>query len=314
MGADPDRAGGAPEGVHGVLVVDKPLGPTSHDVVAWARRALGTRAVGHTGTLDPMATGVLVMAVGEGTKLVPYLTSDEKAYDFELALGAETDTLDAQGAVVAEAPVPALDEAVVRAAIARFVGPQQQRPPAYSAIKVDGVALHARARRGEAVEAPLREVTVHALELRSLAPLRLHVRASKGFYVRSLGRDLARALGTLGHLTALRRVASGAFRIEQAVSGEALAAARADASLRPAIRARVLSLESAVEGGFVRLVLDAQGEADARVGKLVRAPLEVAEGTLVAMISTAGRLVAIGERRGDAFAVRRGFRAFPVDD
>jgi len=147
---------------HGVLVVDKPSGPTSHDVVAWARRALRTRAVGHAGTLDPMATGVLVLAIGEATKLVPYLTLDEKEYELELVLGAETDTLDAQGQVVAQAPVPSLDEAHVRAVAARFLGPQQQRAPVYSAIKVDGVALHRRARRGDVVEAPLRDVTAHS--------------------------------------------------------------------------------------------------------------------------------------------------------
>lgn len=297
----------------GVLVVDKPAGPTSHDVVAWARRALGTRAVGHAGTLDPMATGVLVLAVGEGTKLVPYLTLDEKEYAFELGLGRETDTLDAQGEVVAEAPVPLLDEAQVRATLSTFLGEQAQRPPAFSAIKVDGVALHRRARRGEAVDVPTRNVTVYALELRSLDPLAFRVRASKGFYVRSLGRDLARALGTVGHVTALRRVASGPFGLDQAVSGELLSKARKDESLRPMLASRLLSLETAA-ASFPQLRLDAQGEADARVGKLVHHPLDVPEGAVVAMISPGGALVAIGERRGDAFGVRRGFRSIAVDD
>ena len=299
--------------MHGVLVVDKPEGPTSHDVVAWARRALGTRAVGHAGTLDPMATGALVLAIGEGTKLVPYLTLDEKEYDFELVLGSETDTLDAQGAVVAEAEVPALDEETVRRVASGFVGPQQQRPPAYSAIKVDGVALHRRARRGEAVEAPLRAVTVHALRLRSLAPLAFSVRASKGFYVRSLGRDLARALGTVGHLGALRRTASGPFRVQDALPGALLSAARGDEALRPSVRARVMPLEQAVLG-MPRTTLDAHGAADARAGRAVRpVPASLEDGAVVAMLGPAGELVAIGERRGDALAVRRGFRTFAVD-
>lgn len=305
MGKDAD--------VHGVLVVDKPRGPTSHDVVAWARRALETRAVGHAGTLDPMATGVLVLAIGEGTKLVPYLTLDEKEYDFELSLGRETDTLDAEGSVTAEAPVPALDEASLRVAIASFLGPQQQRPPVYSAIKVDGVALHKRARRGDEVQAPMREVTVHAFALCSIEPLAFRVRASKGFYVRSLGRDFARAIGTVGHLTALRRIASGPFRIEQSVSGDALNAARADASLRPSLAARVLPLETAI-ASFPSVTLDAQGEKDARAGRLTRPVSDVGGAAVVAMLSPSGKLVAIGERRGDALAVRRGFRSFAVDE
>ncbi len=299
--------------VHGVLVVDKPMGPTSHDVVSWARRALGTRAVGHAGTLDPMATGVLVLAIGEGTKLVPYLTLDEKEYEFEFGLGRATDTLDAQGQTTAEAPVPTLDEEVVRAVAANFVGAQVQRPPVYSAIKVDGIALHKRARRGDAVEAPLRDVTVHELTLTSLVPLTFRVRASKGFYVRSLGRDLAVALGTLGHIVALRRIASGPFRIDHAVSGDALGAARTNPELAASIASRVLSLEAAV-ATFHRVSLDARGESDARAGRLVHAALDVGEGSVVAMLGPTGSLVAIGERRGDAFVVRRGFRAFAVDE
>lgn len=300
--------------VHGVLVVDKPSGPTSHDVVAWARRALGTKAVGHAGTLDPTATGVLVLAVGEGTKLVPYLTLDEKEYEFEITLGQETDTLDAAGEVVAEAPVPTLDEAAVRGVIARFLGEQDQQPPAYSAIKVDGVALHQRARRGDAVEAPIRRVTVHELALRSMTPLAFRVRASKGFYVRSLARDLARALGSVGHVSALRRIASGPFRIDHAFSGEALSAARADPALRPAVVARLTTLEAAV-ASFRCVTLDAAGELDARAGRLVRpVPEDVGEGAIVAMLGPDGRLVAIAERRVDALAVRRGFRRLPVDD
>ena len=210
--------------------------------------------------------------------------------------------------------MPALDEACVRTALEAFVGPQEQRPPAYSAIKVDGVALHKRARRGEDVEAPLRQVTVHALTLESLSPLAIRVRASKGYYVRSFGRDLARALGTVGHLGALRRIASGPFRIDDAVPGELLSAARQDPSRRPEVVSRVLSLEAAVRS-FRRVSLDAEGEAHARAGRLVRpAPEDLEEGGIVAMMGVRGDLVAIAERRGDALAVRRGFRAFAVDE
>ena len=299
--------------VHGVLIVDKPSGPTSHDVVAWARRALGTRAVGHAGTLDPMATGVLVLAIGEGTKLVPYLTLDDKAYEFELALGTETDTLDAQGTVVASQAVPTLDAAMLERALAGFVGEQDQRPPVFSAIKVEGEALHRRARRGEHVEAPMRRVTVHSLELRSVSPLVLRVHASKGFFVRSLGRDIARAISTVGHVTVLRRLASGSFRVEDAIPGESLRAARDDDALRPSLLRRVLPLRAAL-ASLPSVTLDAVAESDARAGRLVRIAAEGLEGTVVAMLDARGGLVAIGERRGDALAVRRGFRSLPVDD
>lgn len=298
--------------VSGVLVVDKPRGPTSHDVVFWARRALGTREIGHAGTLDPMATGVLVLAAGEATKLVPYLTADDKTYELELALGTETDTLDAEGTAVETAPVPPLTEARLREIASRFVGPQEQRVPAFSAVKVGGEALYAKARRGEHVEAPVRSVTVHALELVTLAPLVLRVRASKGFFVRSLGRDLARALGTVGHLAALRRLESGPFSLADAVSGEALLAARADEALRPALLARLRSLEQAA-GAMPRLVLDDRAEADARAGRLVRVESTVAAGECVALLSATGSLVAIGEKRDEGIKVRRGFRPARVD-
>jgi tRNA pseudouridine55 synthase len=295
----------------GLLIVDKPSGPTSHDVVAWVRRALGTRAVGHAGTLDPTATGVLVIAIGEGTKLIPYLTLDDKEYEFDLALGAETDTLDAAGTMVETAPVPELDAAMIDAALARFRGEQDQRAPAYSAIKVGGVALHRRARRGEAVEAPTRRVMVHALDRLSIAPLSLRVHASKGFYVRSLGRDLARALGTVGHVTRLRRLASGPFRVTEAVDGAVVSAARTDPAAREQLRARLLPIEQGLRGLPI-VMLDERGEADARAGRLVRVA-NTADG-VVALVSSCGALVAIGERRDDAIAVRRGFRPHRVDD
>lgn len=221
-----------------MLVVDKPRGMTSHDVVARARRALRTRAVGHAGTLDPMATGVLVIAVGEATKLVPSLTADDKAYDATIQLGVATDSLDADGSETARAEVPTLSLAEVQAAADGFLGPHRQRAPAVSAIKVDGERLHAKARRGEVFEAPVRDVVLHAVDVRSVADARveLSLRCAKGFYVRSFGRDLAEALGTVGHLTALRRTSSGRFDLSTACQVEELDAARllplADAAQR----------------------------------------------------------------------------------
>ena len=303
--------------VHGVLVVDKPQGPTSHDVVARVRRALDTRAVGHAGTLDPMATGVLVLAVGEATKLVRWLTADDKTYRATVTLGAETDTLDAEGEIVARAPVPPLDRAAVEVAALRFVGTYRQAPPAFSAIKVDGEALYARARRGEHVEVAEREVTVHRLDVLAVEGDRveLEVDAAKGFYVRSLARDLAGALGTRGHLTALRRTRSGPFALADALDSAQLeAAASGDDAARARLRAALLSPADACRG-MPRTRLNARGVEDARHGR----PIRVADATdaealaidaePVALLDHAGALVAVAARRGEALQVIRGLGA-----
>lgn len=291
------------------MVVDKPIGPTSHDVVSAARRALGTRAIGHAGTLDPMASGVLVLAVEEGTKLVPWLTADDKAYEATLRLGAHTTTLDAMGEVLETAPVPDLDPPTVARAAASFLGLRPQQAPAVSAIKVDGVRLHERARRGEVVDAPVRDVWLHAVDVLGVSvhdegvDVRLSLRTGKGFYVRSFGRDLAAALGTVGHLVALRRVASGRFTIDEACALDELA------------RERIVPLASAVGRVLPTLPLDDAGATDARHGRPVRSlsfevdgARELAEGADAAMLHE-GTLVAVGRREGELLRVVRGFVA-----
>ena len=207
-------------GLDGVLVVDKPQGPTSFDVVRDVRNALKTRKVGHTGTLDPMATGVLAICLGDATRIAQYLTDGDKAYEAVIRFGAETDTLDAEGQVTAEYPLPQLGREVLEAALSAFRGPILQTPPMYSAIKIGGKRLYELARAGEEVERKAREITVFELSLRdfSASEVRLFVKASKGFFVRSLAQDLGRALGSGAHLTALRRVASGPFVLSQAIS------------------------------------------------------------------------------------------------
>jgi tRNA pseudouridine55 synthase len=224
--------------LHGLLVIDKPRGPTSHDVVMRIRRALHLREVGHAGTLDPMASGVLVVAVGEATKLVPWLTGHDKAYVASIALGVETDTLDAEGQETAREDVGeplalALAETrpggVVSPMLAAALSSEQARtsqvPPAYSAVKTGGERAYAMARRGEAPALDARPVRVERLELIACtaAPPSLSVGldVAKGYYVRALARDLARGLGTVGHLTSLRRVRSGSFSCDEAVSPEA---------------------------------------------------------------------------------------------
>jgi tRNA pseudouridine55 synthase len=300
---------------HGLLVVDKCPGPTSHDAVAVVRRVLGTRTVGHTGTLDPMASGVLVVVVGEATKLVNLLTSGEKAYDASIRLGTSTHTLDAEGEITGSAPVPALSLERVREACSRFLGEIEQRPPAVSAIKVDGKSLHKRVRAGEAVEAPLRRVCLSELTLHALEgdTLKLSLRCSKGFYVRALARDLAEALGTLGHLSALRRTHNAGFGLAQSVSFDALrAAARAGEAERAAIREQLTTLREACQRLPHRSVDEAAARALAHGRGLNIEPsgpfAELDEGQPWIALDPSAAPVAIVERSGSALRVLRGFR------
>jgi tRNA pseudouridine55 synthase len=216
--------------VDGVLVCDKPAGMTSHDVVARVRRLAGQRRIGHGGTLDPPATGVLVLALGRATRLLPFLPMEPKRYLATIAFGAETGTLDATGTVTATADAGGVEEAGLRAALAGFVGPQQQVPPMVSAVKVGGERLYAKARRGETVERAPRPIVIHALELLELVPgerplAMVAVTCSGGTYVRALAADLGRALGTLAHLATLRRTAVGSFAEDDAHNLEDLAGA-----------------------------------------------------------------------------------------
>ena len=202
------------------MLVDKPAGPTSHDVVQRVRRLLKTRAVGHTGTLDPFATGLLVILVGRATRLARFVEAQAKTYLATARLGVATDTDDATGAPLGQpADLSGLTEPAVRAALAGFLGEQRQQPPRYSAKHVDGERSYRRARRGEDMDPAETDVTVHRVELVSFTPPELVFRAtvSAGTYVRALARDLGERLGVGAHLTALRREAIGTLRVEEAV-------------------------------------------------------------------------------------------------
>lgn len=210
-------------GLCGVLVIDKPAGCTSHDVVARVRRACGERRVGHAGTLDPAATGVLVVLVGPYTRLEPYLSKQEKAYEATISFGRETDTDDAEGTVTREGRLPSslADESFAREVLSGFEGESLQMPPAYSAIKVDGRVAHRAARAGEALELTPRPIIVHQAVLIGIqggeAPSwDAAFRVSKGTYIRSLARDIGRAAGSAAHLSALRRTASGCASLAHA--------------------------------------------------------------------------------------------------
>lgn len=218
--ADAAAAGARPADLAGLLIVDKPEGPTSHDVVGRVRRVLGEKRVGHAGTLDPLASGVMVIVVGRATRLSPYLTSNDKRYRATVRLGVATTTYDRQGDPLAPAaPVPADAVARLREALDARLGTHPQTPPAYSAKKIDGERAHRLARRGEAVAPAPALVTLKAWTLvafdNDTAIVDLHT--SAGFYVRSLAHDVGAALGCGGHLAALRRTGSGAFLIEDAV-------------------------------------------------------------------------------------------------
>jgi tRNA pseudouridine55 synthase len=242
-----------PLATSGLVVVDKPAGFTSHDVVARLRRILRTRKVGHAGTLDPMATGVLVCGVGRGTKLLGHLALDRKAYAATIRLGATTTTDDAEGEVVATADPGGVTDAAVAAGIAALTGPILQVPSTVSAIKVDGRRAYARVRAGEQVVLPARPVTVSAFTVlaRRGADLEVAVECSSGTYVRALARDLGAGLGVGGHLTALRRTRVGPFRLEHARTLPELEAA-------PGLS---LSLADAVAAAFARRDVEADDAA-----------------------------------------------------
>jgi tRNA pseudouridine55 synthase len=204
--------------VHGVLVIDKPPGMSSANAVEHVRRTLAIDRAGHGGTLDPIATGVLPVCVGAGTKLAQFLLADDKAYDAEGVLGVETDTLDRTGRVTAERSAVVARDALLEV-LARHLGPQAQIPPMYSAIKQGGVRLYDRARAGEEVARAPRQIRIDRLELLAFEPprFRIAVACSKGTYIRSLVADIGNALGAGAHLAELRRTRSGRFTLEQAV-------------------------------------------------------------------------------------------------
>ncbi len=253
--------------VSGWVVVDKPLGPTSSDVVNKVRRAFNAQKAGHAGTLDPLATGVLPIALGEATKTVPFVIDATKGYRFTIRFGEQTSTDDAEGEVVAVSPARPTD-AEIEAMLPRFQGPIEQVPPAFSAIKVDGERAYARARAGETVEMKPRPVTIHEIRLLSRPDpdhVELEILCSKGTYVRSLARDLAFALGSAGHVSALRRTRHGPFREKAAIPLDKLLALGHIAPA-PGLGAHLLPLETALDD-IPALAIGAEDAARLRKGQ-----------------------------------------------
>ncbi|MEY4924650.1 MAG: tRNA pseudouridine synthase [Verrucomicrobiota bacterium] len=215
-----------PKEMEGVLLVDKPQGLTSHDVVYHLRRKLQIKKIGHAGTLDPMATGVLVMLIGKATRISQYLMSVDKVYEGEATLGVVTDSQDAEGEVMSTQPVPELTEARVREVMKGFLGDQYQIPPMHSAIKIGGVPLYKLARKGEEVEREPRFIRIAAFNLRSFATPKItfELHCTKGTYVRTVASDLGQKLDCGAHLSALRRTGSGKFTIGQCLPLEQIEA------------------------------------------------------------------------------------------
>jgi tRNA pseudouridine55 synthase len=275
----------------GILLVDKPRGMTSHDVVARTRRLVGTRKIGHAGTLDPMATGLLVLGANSSTRLLTYLVGLDKEYTATIRLGAATNTDDAEGDEITRADATALatatDEAIA-AGVARLIGHILQRPSSVSAIKVDGKRAYARARDGEEISLPQRPVTVSAFEVLGIVrgefvDVDVRVECSSGTYIRALARDLGESLGVGGHLTALRRTRVGPFGIDDA--GE-LDESLPGRLIPPAVVAGTL---------FERAELSAGEAADLANGK--RIALASAASGPIAAIAPDGRLIGLVESR-----------------
>ncbi len=285
--------------MNGVLVVDKPKGPTSSDVVQIVRRALKVKKAGHTGTLDPMATGVLPLCLGDATRIAQVLTDGNKSYDATLKLGVTTDTLDAEGAVLQTRAVPALTRERLEQVFAAFRGELKQTPPMYSAIKKDGKRLYELARAGEEVEREARAVTVFSLTLNDFTSdeLKLSVACSKGFFVRTLAADIGEALGCGAHLTALRRTQSGPFAIARAIPLQEIVDKGAEA-----VAGKLASLDESL--AFLPEVKTNEAEADrVKHGGVV----EVArpDEAMVRVTGPTGEVLALAETRRGRLVYKR---------
>ena len=275
--------------IEGIVLVDKPAGPTSHDVVAKMRKLFNTRKVGHAGTLDPMATGMLVIGIGRATRLLGYFTAHDKEYLGTIRLGISTTTDDAQGELMAQTSALHITETQILETVRMFRGPIMQQPSAISAIKIDGKRAYARVRDGEDISIPSRNVIIHDLEIieinvqaeLSVIDVSVRVVCSAGTYIRALARDIGEKLEVGGHLIALRRTRSGVF--DSMISLEAL-------QQDP----KVMDLATAVKTGFQHLVLTEQEANKAVNGVRLSAPNDLDQGH-VGLISPEGRAIGLFE-------------------
>ncbi len=285
--------------LQGLLLIDKPQGPTSHDIISQLRRITGIRRIGHAGTLDPLATGLLLVAVGRATRLLEYLQDQPKRYEAAVRLGQRTDTFDAQGRVLAEKTVKA-DALEIEQALAQFRGPIQQFAPAYSAVKRDGVPLYKLARQGLDIERPSRDVIIYSLELIAWdAPtVHLDIACSAGTYIRTIADDLGAALGCGGHISALRRTSIGSFSAADALSPDDLQnSSWAD---------YLLPMESAV-GHLPRVDFSSQAARQLLLGQQAPGTGTLAEGTPARAFNEDSRFLGIVLAAGQAWQPHKMF-------
>ncbi|MGC8787036.1 MAG: tRNA pseudouridine(55) synthase TruB [Anaerolineae bacterium] len=272
----------------GILNINKPRGVTSHDVVARVRKITGQRKVGHAGTLDPLATGVLLLCLGQATRVAEYLAASDKVYRTRLRLGISTDTYDAEGQITSQSEV-AVSRDQVEQALQAFIGIQEQMPPMYSAIKRDGIPLYRLARRGQVVPRQMRKVEIYDIRLLTWEPpeLEIEVSCSKGTYIRSLVHDLGQRLGCGAHLVSLTRIASGQFRVEDAITLEELEQACARGTVASLLHPLDMALQS-----FLAITVDLATEHRIVSGQRVRLSNAI-EGTLCRAYAADGRLLAL---------------------
>jgi tRNA pseudouridine55 synthase len=276
----------------GLIVVDTPAGITSHDVVARVRRLAGTRKVGHAGTLDPMATGVLVVGINRATRLLGHLLLTDKKYDATIRLGISTSTDDAEGELIEQISAAGVSQEGIRAGLAAMVGEIDQVPSTVSAIKIDGKRAYERVRAGEDVQIAARRIRIGSIEISrieqvdELIDVDISVACSSGTYVRAIARDLGAGLGVGGHLTALRRTAVGSFGIEDARTLEELAE-----------DFEIIDIAVAARASFPAYELDEDHAAMVRVGK--KLPIDLPEAATVAVFAPSGEFLALYERGED---------------
>ena len=288
----------------GLILIDKPAGWTSHDAVSYIKRALGVKRAGHTGTLDPDATGLLLVLVGKATRLARYFDGDDKGYEAVMRLGSETDTLDASGRVTRTCPVPKLSGADMEAALRGFVGEISQVPPMYSAVKVEGKPLYVSARAGEEVGREPRLVTVRSIRLVSFdgTDAAFSVDCSKGTYIRTLAADIGIALGSCAHIVSLRRTSVAGYSVDGALRLD-------DRPYGEAVEAEVVGLDNVLTGLPWARLTDAAAEG-LKVGRqpgvedLLDTGGDAAPGRPVRLMDGGGRLLALAET-GDAGAAPR---------
>lgn len=297
---------------NGLLLLDKPAGWTSHDVVARARRILNMKSIGHSGTLDPMATGLMVLLLGEATKLSQYILEKDKSYELEVRFGIETSTFDAEGEVVAEKPIT-VTESEIESAAKAFVGAMELPVPAFSAIKVDGQKLMDRARRGEEFTPPMKAMNFFDLEVQGQTPgtLKAHISCTKGTYIRTWAHELGKKLGCGAHLTALRRTASEPHRLSEAVTFEQLekmvAEDRWTKGFVPMNQALSGWKTVRAQGNMAHLLSNGQISHDLKAQLIRLFKPGVDPG--VQVIGTHGQILAlIGLEAGKGFTLRRVFR------